>query len=1594
VLAGNRFSGLLEQANALEAAADPGKQFDESLQIAVDTQTPLVAVEDHYAEIWQEKQWRGQPPGRAYLNVMAPGLNPIDLGEQIGRMESVDWARRIPVLGGVAGTIHATELAAAAERLKKDNYAGAVARESKSLGQLAAGIEGYEPPLLGPEPTAVRSLVRDRDVMMLTEYLLKQGEVQERGQTFGAKVFDGLSYMPAWMIEFALTGGLAKLGSETAKQIGVRTLRGYAQTTAGQAVLKAAGWSGGVITRTTLGMPQRIGEEIAERRIPAIEVGPEGELAIGTPQESWATSISKGYLEMLIQVGSESAGEAMVAGAKAVTGAAARKVLPKLPFGQRLYDGMRQAYLRLHPEPGAAATFVDKFFDAAKFDGLVAEIGENHLQTILEGIAATRNFTDQPDPGYLENLAAGISRDMEIGNLAVEATIMAVPTVARAGGTRIARVLESSRARKRIQAFAQGQLDELSAVQTPTAEQVTEREFLKANVNDAAAVAEFYTAREAQHGAAVVGEGPAVVSPVAAPAAEVENQPSTLKPQTSKKGAPYVQGQEKGRTQGQVEASIWEQALAEAEQEASAQATERYRGPEQLTEWDYQVFLETLPEDRLGRMARRLGVQIPGAKGGALKKWVADAISTLTKAGPEPPLPLPGERHPGSMSYSRFFDRYGKALADDRDPQNRAWLDRYVPKEVATAGPRGIYEALQEDYHRGRAWELFRELTDQPRAEAAESNIKHQTSKMEEAGPTVDETYPRTQEESHEANAELAAADTMHAVNEFFGIVPPPDLPAATAADGMPGPEPTPRQYSLIARLLDRLGIREREGYEPFTNKDFREIYKFLQLPDDIRRTFPQFDPVYQVQRARERAKQVLDRVLADRAKPYFDLSDAERKAVDAFLVANDLHPGDNAILGPMQAELAKNPRQWAAYKAARTTLDYCKDLLVERMRALGVDEARIGEFLGRIENYIPHTWEGKWAAVVKDANGRTLYMAAGTKGQMFDTRRRLGEQYPGSRVDIIERTKMPYEMFQDAPAWALNAMIQQITEEAESAARKKGVPVDKAAIDAISQAFTDLYKAKGFGLHFIQRAETPGWSQDLREPLAGYLTGFSGFMTKMEAGMKFTEALSAVDPRRTPQLYKYATEYIRYVMGDEAHWTRLRPLLYWYYMNANLKTATVNLSGSLMMGWPVLSKYTRWSGVKLMEAMARTAAGRLTDAETAFLADLEAEGYLDPKLANEISASGGNAINRLLTTPMGKVASWLDWNRMVEGFNRRAMAVALYDAGITDTSEAARIIDEAHFHYGKGNRPTMARGPVGIIATFRSYTLNQIAWIKNQVKSGQLGALSRHLLAWTLIGGLGALPLAGWLKRRYAEAFASDIEEDAADLLGDIPARIAFRGLPSAAGVNLQGSVSMQDIAPEPGDNWYETVGAWVLGVTGDIPDRAGRVSRDLAVGDYRRALEDASPEALRNPLAAWRLHHEGATTRSGRKIWDFDAGQQLRLSEKEMVLKALGFQSDKLANEYDRKQIWELVSAGKQELKGQWADRLYLALQQNDQDAKQDLFEEIAAYNAKWQRRNRPDLVISPGDLLRALKSREKPVNWPTRDEAAIWRHIWGEE
>lgn len=326
-----------------------------------------------------------------------------DFGESgIGFVESTKeeftrpakGAQYVPLVGGIIGAAESLHYLDAAGRLTQNfDYSKPISPEV-----MRPGAAGLVPAHYGS---------KQKDIELISDLFRRVNEQQERGYATGGQVAKGLLQLPTWMAEFAMTGGLASLGDELAQTAGTKLLRRYAETKAGQMALKTMGWTGGAITRSTLGLTSRVGEKAIQRQVDVQVLGGE--------EEGWATSFAKAWGDVTIEAASESAGEA-------ITGIPI-KLLNKTKLGKKFIESVQSAWIK--STGGSVGKFARTLAKRGGYSNIIGEIGEERLGTILRAITGVDDFGTGKDSSITERLTAGLTQDAR--NFGVEAIVLSVP---------------------------------------------------------------------------------------------------------------------------------------------------------------------------------------------------------------------------------------------------------------------------------------------------------------------------------------------------------------------------------------------------------------------------------------------------------------------------------------------------------------------------------------------------------------------------------------------------------------------------------------------------------------------------------------------------------------------------------------------------------------------------------------------------------------------------------------------------------------------------------------------------------------------------------------------------------------------------------------------------------------------------------------------------------------------------------------------------------------------------------------------------------------------------------------------------------------
>jgi hypothetical protein len=367
-----------------------------------------------------------------------------------------------------------------------------------------------------------------------------------------------------------------------------------------------------------------------------------------------------------------------------------------------------------------------------------------------------------------------------------------------------------------------------------------------------------------------------------------------------------------------------------------------------------------------------------------------------------------------------------------------------------------------------------------------------------------------------------------------------------------------------------------------------------------------------------------------------------------------------------------------------------------------------------------------------------------------------------------------------------------------------------------------------------------------------------------------------------------------------------------------------------------------------------------LTKDEKTWLEEIKRRGYDEPQYTRDaigvISSLHGKLWTRLMRGSMWLFARTEQWNR---GATLLAAYRLARKQGYNETeakNRARTAMEKAHAIYGKATWPEWTQG------TNPSARIGQMLYLYSKFGHNwlqmlyELGVKKKNYKAfiWGLaspivLGGAASIPLKNVSLAIIAAIMkAMGDDRDPEKMVWDgirenlgPKAEKAFRyGLVGIAGADISGSFAVDPGVPK---NMIELTGA-IGGVIGDFQ----QAWRYLETGQFARAFEVALPTGAGRMIQAEREREEGATTRTGRRIFDV-GGKPYMPTTGETLLRAAGFRTAKRATVQARQ--WEIKKQrsrfAKRRTKIYEEYRAYLA--SKDKELLKKVIEDIKKYNQK---------------------------------------------
>lgn len=752
---------------------------------------------------------------------------------------------------------------------------------------------------------------------------------------------------------------------------------------------------------------------------------------------------------------------------------------------------------------------------------------------------------------------------------------------------------------------------------------------------------------------------------------------------------------------------------------------------------------------------------------------------------------------------------------------------------------------------------------------------------------------------------------------------------------------------------------------------------------------------------------------------PNHELNEAHYQELDKYLTAKGISPAVRK-----------------AYIATRKKLDSILLKIHDRMAEMEeIDPTMIAEYrrqIGRINFYFPHNRYGNSYVQVVDSNKDVIFRqhfnAVGevsrtvwfnkNKAKIESKLKELNKDVDLASLKwrVAKVEGLPEEVYDfpipvDAMQQIIDAGISKLPDESEKA---------KAALrSAMSEAVSDVMKSRGFGSHMIERKNIPGFEREnMQRVLFDYLAGYSGWLTKMDAARQYGKMLGDVDARKTPNDYSWAVKYTKDMLENATLWDRVadsaRGAFFLYYLGANIKSAAVNLTQNIVAGVPRLSMegkgaFSAWAKalkdfrITLSEEGIKSS-NRFNAEEKKFIIDMLREGWGQARFVSAVTGRIGGPTKTMTTKALRFASAPME---IAEKYNRLSLGLAAFrmaragkvrkQKGTALTYESAKsfaeeVVEDAHFVYGKGNRPGVFRGNemakmASTTYTFRTFTHNLLSmWRWMITHNGKEGALAfaYSMGGIILLGGLSAAPFYQTLATLFRQMFGEDyLRKMTRDMAPNQLRDIVSYGVPSLVGVNIGGSLGMEvpvldryRADQKPSEQLWRGMFE-VSGIPGSmLTSFFDNVIGGLASGNPSKLADFILPTAGQNIKRAYELYTYGQYTQTGRPISLPGTQEPTKLTGGQALVKVIGFQPTAMTKGYDIYRTKEDLEGYKRRHQSAMVDAYMRAKNRGDLKGMQRVREKVAEWNktaiASGDRQN----II---DITKSVKTRSRPDRGP---------------
>lgn len=251
----------------------------------------------------------------------------------------------------------------------------------------------------------------------VAEFMVQSIEADTQGM--GTTAVDIIKQLPAFGVEFGMTGGVYTFGKEAVK----KSLEKLAAKGVKGKIVQSVAAVGTGLALQTAANPQLVAEKLAQQKLKGLEikVDDRGELMPTIDNEmGLLDALPKAFVGAGIELGTERTGYAIGKVLKFGGG----KIIKLVPGGKATAELAKKISEKYLSKAGASVAKRNALLKKGGWNGLLEEIGEERLAEVLNGLADIEDFPDYGSEKWFKQLGS---------ETAAFAVIPAGQTAVRAG---------------------------------------------------------------------------------------------------------------------------------------------------------------------------------------------------------------------------------------------------------------------------------------------------------------------------------------------------------------------------------------------------------------------------------------------------------------------------------------------------------------------------------------------------------------------------------------------------------------------------------------------------------------------------------------------------------------------------------------------------------------------------------------------------------------------------------------------------------------------------------------------------------------------------------------------------------------------------------------------------------------------------------------------------------------------------------------------------------------------------------------------------------------------------------------------------------